>query len=408
VAWGEARSDACCAAILAACGLLLPFAAQGQEASPVSPFVEEKIVHDSNIFKLSKSVDPAPLVGRPDRSDTYYVTSGGLNLDLLAGRQKFQGHLSVNDTRYQRFRALNYTGHDLRADWLWQIGNDASGELGYTQSASLASFADILGTAHDRLKLQHAFVNGTYRITPSWRIFGGADAYQQRNSDAPRRVNDVDIDNGELALRYVSAAEASIGVSVRAENGRFPVRQPVGAALIDNAYRQNRAGLVAELPITVASRVSGRIDRVSRRYEQVSARDFDGTTARLQYDWKPTEKIGLVAIAQRDISPFEYVRSSFVMINGVTLRPTYSVTASIDLAGTFDVSRREYLGDPSVGLGLAPRRTDHVRSAGLLLTYRPLRTVTIQLNAQHEQRTSNIAFGDYSANVAYLSARYAF
>jgi len=96
------------------------------------------------------------------------------------------------------------------------------------------------------------------------------------------------------------------------------------------------------------------------------------------------------------------------MVKGLTLRPTYSATAKLDISANFDVLTRDYLGDAATALGVVPARTDHVRSAGLLFSYRALRTVNLQLSLLHETRTSNIAFGDYRANVAYLSGRLAF
>ncbi|HLX81852.1 MAG TPA: XrtB/PEP-CTERM-associated polysaccharide biosynthesis outer membrane protein EpsL [Burkholderiales bacterium] len=413
MAWGESLPEGRGAAVLAACALLLPAVALGQAASPVSPFVEEKIVHDDNVFRLSRDTDPTPLLGTAARSDTYRITSAGLNLDLPVSRQRFVANLSAIDSRYDRFSQLDYTGHDLRATWLWQAENNASGQLGYVNSAALASFANIAGTAPDILKTQQAFFNGTYLASPRWRIHAGADDYQQRNGNPAQQVNDVDIVDGEVGLSYLtpkesSLGESSLGFSVRGESGRFPVQQPVGAILVDNAYRQYRAGFVADWPVTAASHLSGRIDHVNRSYDQVPQRDFNGTTARLQYDWKPTAKIGLTALAQRDLSPFEYVRSSFVLVKGITLRPTYSVTSKIDLSGSFDRVTREYLGDPSAALGVTPSRIDKVHSLGALLTYRALQTVTLQLSAVHETRSSNIAFGDYAANVVFLSGRLAF
>ncbi len=397
------------AAALAACALLLPAAAAwGQAPSAVSPFVEEKIVHDDNVFRLSDSADSNALIGSSSKADTYRVTSFGLNLDLPVSRQRLVASLAVNDSRYHRFGALDYTGHDLRTAWLWQAGSSASGQLGYSDSSTLASFANILGTAPDHLRLRQGFFNGAYLVTPSWRIQAGANRLEQRNSDPARQVNDADIVDGEVALSYVTPARSSLGLSTRAERGSFPEQQPIAGTFVDNEYRQYRIGLVAEWPVTAASRLGGRIDRVSRRYDQLPQRDFEGTTGRLQYDWKPTGKLGLAAIAQRDISPFEYVRSSFVLVKGLTLRPTYSVTPKVDIAAALDFVTRDYLGDPSVALGVAQERRDRVRAASAGLAYRPLRTVTLQLSALREKRSSNIAFGDYVANVVSLSVRFAF
>jgi exopolysaccharide biosynthesis operon protein EpsL len=408
VAWGGSRTEGPGALFLATCALLLPAAANGQAASAVSPYVEEKVVHDDNVFRLSGGIDPAPAIGSSARGDTYNVTSAGLNLDLPVSRQRLAASLSVNDSRYSRFGALNYTGHDLRATWLWQVGSGASGQLGYSDSSTLASFANLLGTAPDHLTLRQAFATGTFLLTPRWQMQAGLSGMTQRNSDAARRMNDVDIADAEFALRYVTPAEMSLGLSVSAEGGSFPVPQAIAGMQLDNAYRQRRIGLVGEWPVTAASRLSGRIGGVGRRYEQLPQRDFDRATARLQYDWKPTPKTSLTAIAQRDLSPFEYVRSSAVMVRGLTLRPTYNATPKLDISGTFDFVTRDFLGDPAVALGLASARSDRLRSVGVLVSYRASGALTLQLSGVHERRSSNVDFGDYQADVVSLSVRLAF
>ena len=59
-------------------------------------------------------------------------------------------------------------------------------------------------------------------------------------------------------------------------------------------------------------------------------------------------------------------------------------------------------------LGFVGQRDDKVRSATALLAYHPTRSVTVQATLLHEERSSNVAFGDYAANVAWINARLAF
>ena len=397
------------AATIAASGLLLPApCAIAQESDPLTVFAEQKVSHDDNVFRISKSVDSTATIGSPSRGDTYRTTSVGLRLDLPVSQQRFQADVLLNRTRYNHFSALNFDGHDILANWLWRVGDRASGRLGYTDSESLVSYAYLLGTTPDRLRLRQAQASGAYMLTPVWKIGASLDALTQRNSDPPRQVNDADILAAEILAGYASRAGNSLGVSVRAESGRFPVPQPVGTDLVDNAYQQYSAGVVGDWTPSGASRLGARVDRVSRRYQELPQRDFDGTAWRAEYEWKPTDKTSLAAIARREISPYEYVRSSLVLVRGVALRPSLRMSETIEVAANLESGTRRYAGDPAVALGLASERVDHVRTAGALVSYRPVRLVTLQLSAYHESRTSNVDFGDYSANVVQLSGRLTF
>jgi exopolysaccharide biosynthesis operon protein EpsL len=335
-------------------------------------------------------VDPATVIGSSSKGDTYRTTSLGFNLDAPVSRQRFQAGYTWNDNRYNRFTDLDNEGHDARAIWLWQLGNDASGQLGYTETSALASFAFTQSRTLDRLKTRQAFFNAAYLVTPRWRLQAGVRGLEQTNGDPQRQKFDVNVRYTDVTLSYVTPANTSVGLSGRTEDGRFP--NPGGT--VDNAYLQDSVGIVADWTLTGASHVSARADRVRRRYANVPQQDFDGYTARAQYDWKPSGKLSLAAVAQRDIYPYLDIGSSFVLVKGVTLRPTLIVTEKIDVSGSFDYSIRDFLGNPGLVSGVSPGRTDRVRSATATVSYRPARSLVLSLSAQREGRSSNVVPAD--------------
>ena len=414
--------------VIAVAGLFLPAAkAFALWDDKLTLFAEEKVTHDDNVFRISKNAAPED-IGASSRGDTYRTTSLGLNFDVPLSRQRFQAAFSRNDTRYDQLTGLDFTGHEGRAMWLWQLGNDASGQLGYTETLTLASFANIVlfkntQITPDPLKTRQALFSAAYLVTPRWRLNAGVSGLELTNGDPARQSLDLDVLYTEAALSYVTPANTSVGLSARTEDGRYP-KNFVGNNLVDNAYRQTSAGVVAEWTPSGASRWSARADRLSRRYADVPLQTFDfvGHTARAQYDWKPTGKLSLAAVAQRDIYPYQDIGSSFVLVKGVTLRPTLSVTEKIDVSGSFDYSVREFLPSPGQTSGSSPSRTDRVRSAAATLSYRPARSLTFLLSAQREGRSSNfvppdppppppapeVLPVDYVVNVISISARIAF
>lgn len=388
--------------------LLLPaLHARAQDAAKVTPFVEETLTSDDNVFRISKDVDPATVIGSRSRADTYRTTSLGLSADVPVSLQRFVGSLTFNSTRYQRFSALDFDGHDLRGSWLWQADKDLHGELGFSDTYSLASFAQLLSTTPDQLRVRREFVNGAWMVTPQWRLRAAGERLEQRNSAPATLFNDVNIDGFEASLSRISPTGNSIGCSARIETGQFPTLEPLAAALIDNAYRQYGAGLTLDWTISAVSHLVARADQVSRRYDQLPQRDFNGATGRAEFTWTPTGKLALTAIAQRDISPYEYTRSSLVLIKGIGVRPTWRMTAKLELSADLEALTRSYPGDPAQALGLAGQRDDKVRTMSALLTYHPAATVTVQASLLHEGRSSNVGFGDYAANVAWINVRLA-
>ena len=397
-----------------AAGLLLSPAvrAEGQDPAKLTPFVEETLTTDDNVFRISKDVDPATVIGSSSRADTYHTTAFGLNAEMPLSLQRFVANLTFNSTRYQRFSRFDSDGHDLRGSWLWQAGRVLHGELGYADTVSLASFAQLLSPTLDRLQVRQEFVNGTWMITPYWRLRAAGDRLEQRNSAPATLFNDVTIDGVEAALSRVSKAGNSIGFSTRVERGKFPTAEPFTTPLstmsIDNAYRQYAASLTLDWTVTGISHLVARADQVSRRYDQLPQRNFTGQTGRIELTWTPTGKTTLTAIVQRDISPYEYTRSSLVLLKGFGLRPGWHVTPKIDLSADLEAVTRSYVADPAQALGLTGQRDDRVRSVSALISYHPTPRIGVQASLLHETRSSNAAFGDYAANVAWLNARFAF
>jgi len=371
-------------------------------------YVAETVTHDSNLFRLSKDRDANAFLGTSQRSDTYNTTTAGFNLDMPVSRQRFQAGFAVNQVHYSHFSDLDYTGHNGHAQWLWQAGNQWSGQLGYTEALTLGSFANFQGRRSNLIKVDRFFGNATYLITPSWQLQAGLAEQSQRNRDVTRNTNDVDISSADVSLSYVSPSSNRIGLTLRQDEGSYLHRQLVGGNFYDNGYTQRAGGLAAQWAVTGKSRLDFRLERVQRDFDQLAQRNYTGTIYRAAYDWKATGKFSLMAVAQRDISSTEDIRTSFVLVRGVSLVPTWDLTDKIKISGNVDYSTRDYLGDPGLVLGTLSGRTDRVRTVGLNLAYRPTRSVSVLLSGQREARTSNVTLTDYTANIVSLNARLSF
>jgi exopolysaccharide biosynthesis operon protein EpsL len=375
-------------------------------------FVAQTLTRDDNVFRISSGLDPAAALGSSSKGDTSSTTSLGFNLDVPVSRQRFQGGVTWNKTRYDRFTVLNWDGHQGQGIWLWQVGNDISGKLGYTETLSLGWLANVQSGVQSStpnfLTTRRAFLNAAYMLTPRWRLRGEAGRLKQSNEVPERKVNDASTDSVDLTVSYVMPVDNQIGLGTRVEESRLPNRQFVAGDLFDNSYRQQSVAAVTDWTLTGSSRVSARVGSVRRSYTQLPQRDFEGSTFRAAYDWTPTGKLMLTATAQKDISTIEQVNIGLVLVKGVALRPALRLTDKVNLAGAFEYSNREYRSDPVLVLGIVPNRTDRVRSAAVTVSYRPIRTVTLQMALLHETRSSTAAFGDYVANVVSVTARIGF
>jgi exopolysaccharide biosynthesis operon protein EpsL len=393
-------------ALVVACSLLLPAAeAIALWDDKLELFIQETVTYDDNVFRLPDGVNP---VGQTKRSDTSYVTSPGFNLDIPYSRQRFVGGVRWNLARYNTFKELDFDGHEARVAWLFQAGNDLSGQVGYTQTEALASLADsrsalLLGTPN-ALDTQRAFVNAGYNLTPRWRLRGELSRLEQDNSLVTQQINNIAIDTVEAAVTYVTPLKNQVGIGLRAEEGDYPNR-PAIAGVIDS-YRQVTVVGLVEYGLTARSRFDARAGVVSRRNDGLPQLDFDEGTYRLAWDWQAPGNFAMNTVLRREVSPLDDTYSTFVLLTGIVLTPTLRISEKVSIGATLDYSSREYLTDPV--LLIEPDLHDRVRTAALRLSYRPLRAVTLDLGVMHQRRTSTNAFDDYEVSIANAALRIGF
>lgn len=376
-------------------------------------YLSETITRDSNIFRLSRERDPERGLEEPEGGDTWLTTALGGRIDIPYDQHRFFIDYAKTDHRYRNFKQLDYRGYDGRGFWSWTVPDKWSSRVGVLQSRVLGSFADSSSAVPNFVRNRQALAEASWLPGAVWRLQGQISDYSQKNSRFDRLENDIDILGTEVGLHYVLRPGDSFGIGARYEDGEFPNRQFVAGSFFDNAYKQKSFYVQADRAIGAFTTVSARVGPLKREYAQLPQRDFDGTFYRVSVDWRPTVKSSVLVIAQRDISVAEDLRTSFVLINGITVRPEWRITEKMTLSGAFDYGRREYLGDPRFVIpGLPPSvgapREDRVRSAALAFSWRPYTFLTLIAAGQRETRTSSAQFVDFETTIWSLQGRLSF
>jgi exopolysaccharide biosynthesis operon protein EpsL len=376
-------------------------------------FAQERLTYDDNVFRIARGVDPHPITGSQSKSDVYTTTSLGFNLNAPYSRQTLQAGWAWNIVRFNKFDDLDLTGHDGHAAWLWQLGNDLSGQVGYTDTKAQAAFAGIGARVFDPLTIRTGYANAVYNVTPSWRLNAGVADQQQRHQVDVRKLNDANIRTGNVGLAYVTAAGNQLGVLARREEGEYPNRPFIpGLSIIDNNYHQNSGGVFTEYQLTGQSHLSARVERLRREYDNLPQRNFDATVGRIAHDWVYSGRLTTSTILRREVAPVDDLASNVALARGITFAPTYRLTDKASLIGSFDWAKRRYLQDPGVTTSdplivtSRPAGSEDrlwVLTAGL--AYRYSRTLTFLTTYSHEDRTATYNFGDYKANVVFVQAR---
>ena len=361
--------------------------------------------HDDNIFRLPEEVTP-PRGG--SRSDLILSTTLGVNVARDISRQHVEVDASIANTRYREHSELDNTGNALRASWQGEFGSHWKNDFVIENSKQLSNFADFRSTEKNIVQIRGVSDSLSYRITPEIFIAASAGSQRQSNSAETLRIADYSASYRELGVLFISPSSNQLKVSYRETDGGYPTSQLVAAsrrpAPISNKnnYVQRNLDLSGDWMPTGNSRFSGRVGLARRKYIDVSSRDFNGSTGDLSYFWNPGGNLKIDVEARRIIDTKSDPSSNNFLTKQVMLRPAWTLTEKIVIAGTVDWMRRDLLGDPTGAINLYRTSGDSTHTFALSLGYKPRKALNVALNLRKERRISDIALANYIDKIATI------
>lgn len=378
-------------------------------ARPVQFFVSGGLYHDSNLFRLSDGANTQALLGTSQRSDNIRRFGVGLKADLPISRQHLLFDARVDDFHYSTFGFLDHSQYSASATWKWQAGSRWNGDLGYARQRFLSGFGLLQLPQKNLVTESHAYASVNRLLTPRWRARGALDrsSYDYSNLAAATGalsgatpVSALDRATSlTLGGDYLTPPGNSVGAQVKLTDGRYV--NPPGVSGLDNRYRETEVSGVADWHATGKSRFIGRLGYTDRRHDQVSARNFHGVTARLDYDWITGAKTLLNFAGWRELEAVESSLASYALSEGLSFGPHWAPTfRTVVQAHLFRV-RRDYLGS-------SPERVDTVRGANVTFGYNPRRTMRFSLGLERGSQSSNIPNADYDYDLVSANARFSF
>lgn len=379
---------------------------QATEGDALKASVSSSISYDSNIFRLPDSVDAATLTGRSQRSDLITSIALGVAFDHVYGRQRVSAELRGKHNDFAEFDFLDNQSYDGRALVQWQIGNDWSGELGYTRARALTSFGDFRLPVKNMQTSERPWLVAKYRLGASWSARAQVAQANAENSAAALRRNDREERTYEAGIDFLPATGNTIGAFVRHTDGNLPNRAVAGAAT--DKFGEDTIGSIFNWRLTGASVVSGYVGYTQRGYEAGTQRDFDGVSGRLAFDWLPTGKSRLTVAARRQVEPYEDTTTTYALTNAVSVSGNWDATAKITVSARAEYRGREFLGDTGASASGVRSREDTTRSIGGGIIFKAFRNVELAAGIGRETRSSSRALLDYSVNTASITAQVTF
>jgi exopolysaccharide biosynthesis operon protein EpsL len=361
------------------------------------------VTHDSNLFRLSNTVNPVPITGSTKKGDTLTAAYAGIRIDKPYSLQRFQLDVTGTMYRYDNFSFLNWDAFEYRGAWLWHVTPRLGGTLSAEHKQALVPFEDFR-TAQQR----NVRDIDTRRFDLNWRALGAlyllfGISTEEQKSEVPFLAEaDFKATNYEGGVRYDFASGSSVSFLQHLREGDYLNRAPDPTNFTDNSYREYESEARFNWAATGHSSFDGRLGWLDRRHERFSQRDFSGVVGELAYAWTPTGKLRFNFSAKRDLRPFVDVFSSYRIDNTLSFVPTWYTTAKTTVSMRFDRMTSDFRGP--VFAPTVPLRSDTLHSVKLIGEWAATRGLLLSASVQRAGRSSNIPDAEFDATVVNIRA----
>ncbi|MDB5826408.1 MAG: hypothetical protein JWQ73_628 [Variovorax sp.] len=362
---------------------------------------------DSNLFRLPDDTSAAPLLGTNKRSERIGITSAAVSLDKSYSLQHFQLAASVVDYHYQNFSYLSFTALNYAASWQWSLTPRLKGSLSTTRAETPTSYQDFQGFNTRNVRTDTVTrLDGEYDLGGAWRLLGAVDHTTGLEEQPVAREGDARSDSGAVGIRYVFPSNNSVSYRLRRASG--DTIGVLGASLNQSSSFDDRIHeFEASWALTGKTKVIGHLGHLDRKYNDVSQRNFGGTTGDVNLQWAATGKITVDAVVRRELASYQTIASNYIATDRFVLTPLWKATSQINVKARYEIASRNYAGTAPGALAIGDRR-DIYRAASFGVDWQPIRAATITLMLQRLKNTSNILGGGYDSNGATLGAQFSF
>jgi len=364
---------------------------------PYSVFVEAGAMYDSNILRTSANAEP---------DNVFRFGAGGRVDQRIYGRQALRLEARGDSYLFDKFSDLNHFAYAGAATWLWEIGNDFAGTLGYARTHRLASLAETQQAIKRMVTTDDFYGTGAWRLGPHARLRGGL-AYGRGVRDTPgeERVT-LGTRTATVGADWVTNLGNAIGIEHRQSRGDAPVSVGIdpNSTFGSNDYKERETSLVAAYVSGVTLRFAGRVGRTTRTYTDLP-NNFSGTTYRGLAEWLPGNKTILAFEAYREPRAILDVAASHVLTQGIAFGPSWAPTAKIVTGLRFVNEHRRFI---SADANVAPVGTlldETVRTIRLGIGWEPQRLLQVGLGLDRGNRDSNTLGRNYNYTAAMANVR---
>jgi hypothetical protein len=333
---------------------------------------------------------------------------GGTYGARVIGRQSVVLDAYGEYRSYQDLSELDHFAYGTTAEWLWELGNNLAGTLGWRRNHRLAELGERRVASKQMITDDRLDATGAYRISPDFRLTGGYGAVHVDRDNVPEEVATTNAWAARGGIEYVSGLANTVGLEMRYGQGDAPVDSIVIGFFPGNRYTERDIALTIAYNLAFDLRLRGRLGHTTREYTDLPENDFSGTTGRAAIEWRPGVKTLLLLEGFRQADPIIDADALHVDRRGAIFGISWAATVKLVFGARFIHERRIYVGDPGAALLGGPLRDDTLRTTSFTVGWEPVRHWQFSSALDFGDRESNILGQNYDYTAVTFNLRYQF
>jgi len=371
------------------------------------PYAISTVRYDSNVFRVSGDDAARAVLGTTSRDDTIAYIGAGFESALKLSRQRLVLDANVERAKYDTFDELDHTAGDGKAALVWQVGNLWSGNIGYRYKRKLRSFYQTNIPEKDIRTTNAGYMDGGYQLHPDWRLVGGV-SYSEASYDERKRLN-RNTASGQLEIQYETTLNTQVGLRVNYSDNDLSRETEIAGVRFSNDYREIGISGTLYWEGSAKSSFRANLGYTDQKYDDLSDRDYSGSTGRLTYNWKATGKTQLDISAWRETSTLFNEITTYVLTKGVSVGPVWSVTSKISITGLVSYTNDDFKGDNDIRVALGQqRRDDDIWLYRITASWRPRNNLSLSAGYTKEDRDSSTSAADFDDDRVEASVKFSF
>ena len=374
----------------------------------IKPFISVREVYDSNVFRVKDKEFLDGLVGDDQLSDFITIISAGVNLNYEISRQKMDLLLRKDFIYFN-----HYDDQNANQD-------TANGNLNLRVYDKFS--AKINGFYTKNLEPKEYFQTDEkiYRTGKGGGIELGYDMPLGFTIKAGFRQEYVDYSIPELDVRErairIFTGGISYTISPNSEFDIFYARDIVdydklefiGGNLVNNDSTGDKINCVFHKKISPETLVSLSAGYYQRKYDEFDARDFNGFIGKADLSYGITEKLTLMASAERMLYEATFLDQTYSVNETIGLGASYKATEKIKAYIYGSTTKESFKGNANITGSDSPEREDDIDEFKTGAIWSPIKMLDIDLLYRYEKRDSNFDIYTYEAHGIELGISYKF